>query len=109
MELLSYWIPWPVGDSDDCGWRVSSREDKEYGSNRIASSSMPALRVRIAGERREGTGAKRLAKAELSRMAGGERLIVMALSNPEFTEDRCGLVLHRYGYLLGRLALSLEA
>jgi hypothetical protein len=50
MELLSYRIPWPVGDSDDCGWRVSSREDKEYGSNRIASSSMPALRVRIAGE-----------------------------------------------------------
>jgi hypothetical protein len=50
MELLSYWIPWPVGDSDDCGSRVSSREDKEYGSNRIPYSSMPALRVRIAGE-----------------------------------------------------------
>jgi hypothetical protein len=109
MELLSYWIPWPVGDSDDCGWRVSSREDKEYGSNRIASSSMfcpPRAHRWRAGKER---GLKRLAKAELTRMAGGERLMVMARSNPEFTEDRCGLLLHRYGYLLERFALSLEA
>jgi hypothetical protein len=108
MELLSYWIPWP--------WVIVTiavgayHRAKIKNTDRIVSRPLQCLPSACASlERREGTGAKRLAKAELTRMAGGERLMVMALSNPEFTEDRCGLVLHRYGYLLGRLALSLEA